>query len=336
VFAGLGASPNTVISAVLGIEIARTLPAFPQTHQIAVWVVDVSLRQETGDVFVKVVQGFDPAGRLVEVAALANQLRANPALWRVDRGADTFLTDQSPFVDRADLQKLLRTMAGGGGPACISVEGKTGEGKTTLCEYIEKVAGDHRGFSLVVEHIEIETASALSPSLLANRLYLKLGGQGLLTTNAVEPERVASNFAQDVAQQAIAAATPAWLVIDGVDTPGIPIAVLRFVDELVRWVEESPEIARGLRVILLGASLAGVQMQHLPQPANRALLPDVDLNVIREWFEAAVPGKPPILYSLTAESVFRDLPPRTGPDGVNRMRFLRLFVEAAHRKLMTV
>jgi hypothetical protein len=334
VFQGLGANPAQVITAVIGIELARTLPNFPVAYEIAQWVVDVALRQDTGDVFVKVVRSFDAAGRLTEMWALVARLQGDPSSWRVHRGAYTWIGDQSAFVDRVNLQTLLVSMAGGAGPAAITIEGASGDGKTTICDYIEKLASDLRGFTPVIEHVEAETASTLSPALLANRLHLKLGGHGVLTTTAVEPERVASNLAQDLAQRAITAPAPVWFVVDGVDTPGLPVAVLRLVDELLRWVGESADIARGLRVVLLGANLAGVDLPHLPLPAGRNNLPDVDLAVIRDWFEAAVPGKPPILYALTADSVFRELPSKTGPNGANRMRSLRILVEAAHGELL--
>ncbi len=327
-------SPAT-LRGLVGAELVREAPGFANSYGCAVWVLKTALARPAPDLLIQVVESVDLAGRLPEVHAFIARLKADPSLWTVKRGDPLWLLNRRPFVDRTELRQLLGEMAAGTGPGAVVVEGPLGEGKSTVCRYVEKLAVEAPGFRPVIEEIRVETVDAVDLDLLAARLQQALQGSGTLDAHP-EPERRASNLASELALTATSAPQPVWLLADGIDVAGVPGELVRFVDELQGWAQRSEDVARGLRVVLLAEEISRIRLDHLPPLEARAPLPAVTETCVRDWLAAAVPGKTEILYQLTASSVARKLaePARSGP--AQRMKWLDLLVEAAHQKLAKV
>ena len=123
-----------------------------------------------------------------------------------------------------------------------------------------------------------------------------------------------------------------WLVANVVEVSGLEAGVLRFLDELLGQVQQTPAESRQLSVVLLSDEVARLGLADLPEVSARFVLPEVNGTAVGQWLEAAVPGKTPQLYT-TATALLRKLEDRRPPPSM-RLQWLARHCIAAHQKLV--
>jgi hypothetical protein len=244
---GMTPSPATV-QALIGLEPARTAPAGANAYQIAVWLLDYTLNLPQPDLFIQVVTAVDAQGELLEVQELLLRLRQDASIWQTHALDELWIPQQWPFADRSELRRVLFAMSQDAGPTAITIEAPQGHGKRTMCAYIERLASKQGSFRPVVVHLRREPSPGVLNALVADlriglELELREPGLGDGTTH-VEAERralvSALTLAQELAGDALFAPSAAWLIANVIDGAGVEPGVLRFLDELLGQVQETP------------------------------------------------------------------------------------------------
>jgi hypothetical protein len=317
-----------VVTTLIGHEAVGQAPAGLNSFRYAQWIVAYSLRQPTKDVFVRVVRQSDLEQALVALHAFLAELEADDSKWSAP-AAGLWVPTGWPFVDRASLRETLSTMAGGGGPPVVSIEGSFGEGKRTMAAYIQHLADETDALTPVIREFRREPAPGVLFAV-ATDFWMKLGEIGDLDTTHTEPERQATTLARQIAFAAPSSPVPIWFVANVIDHTGLEDGLLGFLDELLRLVQETPEIAQKLRILVLCDRLQLLELQHPPPSDARYTLPPITEVEIREWLEAAAPGKAPTLYELAAETVIQSL---VALEPSIKLRRLAFCCKVAHGKL---
>jgi hypothetical protein len=330
-FVGEPPAPDA-IAQLIGHEAMAVAPAGRNGYRYAEWIVRYSLRQSTKDVFVRLVQRTS-SGDLVALEALVAELESDSSGWSAPTEG-LWIPTRWPFVDRTSLRDTLSAMAGGGGPPALSVEGPIGNGKRTMAAYIRHLADQTDAFEAVIRELRPEPAPGALDDVVAE-LWMALppGENANLETTHAEPERHARTLALQVALDAQEAPSPVWFVANVMDHAGLEEGTLTFIDELLRLVQSTPPIAEKLRVVVLCDQLTLLELENAPPLAARHTLPQITDAEIRQWLEAAAPGRDPALYRLVAETVIRSI------EGANvsparKLRRLSMSCARAHRKLV--
>ena len=319
-----------VVVTLIGHEAVGQAPAGMNGFRYAEWIVPYSLRQPTKDVFVRVVRQSDAGGALGALHALLAELEADDSRWSAPVEG-LWIPTGWPFIDRASLRDTLSTMAAGGGPPAVSIEGPFGEGKRTMAAYIRHLADDTDAFSPVIRELRQEPVPGVLFAI-ATDFWMKLGEIGDLDTTHAEPERQATTLARQIAFAAPTSAVPIWFVANVIDQTGLEEGLLIFLDELLRLVQGTPEIAQKLRVLVLCDRLQLLELQNPPPSEARYTLPPITEVEVRQWLEAAAPGKAPTLYQLAAETVIQSLD-RVALEPATKLRRLAFGCKLAHSKL---
>jgi hypothetical protein len=319
-----------VVATLIGFQAVGQAPAGMNGFRYADWIVAYSLRQPAKDVFVNLVRTLDPGEALVPLHALLAELEADGSRWSAP-AQPLWIPPGWPFIDRASLRDVLATMAEGGGLAAVSIEGPFGEGKRTMAAYVNYLAQETNGFSPIIRELRQEPADT-ALFAIATDFWVALGAPIDIDTTHAEPERQATTLAQQIAFAASAAPLPIWFVATVIDHTGLAAGLLKFVDELLRLVQSAPEISRKLRVIVLCDQLPLLELRNPPPTDARFSLPQITSLEIRQWLEAAAPGKTPTLYQLAADTVMQSLDlPTLEPS--SRLRRLSFGCKLAHTKL---
>jgi hypothetical protein len=331
VFEFIGFGPDTGrVTILIGATAVREIQA-ARAFGYALKIVDHALAQPNPDVFIRILENVDVPGAIVELQLLVQRLAADPAGWRAEAGSDhLFIRANAPFIDRHDLRNTLQSMADGGGPAAITIEAPTGHGKQTVCDYIERWAGDG-AFTVVCRDLRREPETGVLDLLVAD-LRLALGLDMESDSTHAEPERHGVILARLLADDAILAASPIWFVANIVEPSGVEPGVLQFLDELLASVKANQLVADRVRVIVLSDDFSRTGLENLPDISDRHVLPDVTKTEIGQWLAAAVPGKSPDLYALVASRVEQAVT-KQKPAPSKRLEWLARHSLAAHRKL---
>jgi hypothetical protein len=327
-FVGNPPAPDTV-AALIGHGAQAEAPPGANAFNYATWIVRYSLRRPTKDIFVRLVQLSD-TGDLVALQSLVAELEADSSKWSAPVEG-LWIPTGWPFVDRASLRNTLATMANGAGPPALSIEGSFGNGKRTMAAFIRHLADETNAFEPVIRDLRPEP----EPGTLfdvATELSMALGEVPDLETTHAEPERQATTLARQAALAAPSAPIPVWFLANVMEHAGLEEGVLVFVDELLRLVQSAPQIAAKLRVLVLCDQVSLLELENAPPLDARHTLPQITDTEIREWLEAAAPGKDPTLYQLAAETVVRSLEDEDVAP-TKKLRLLSMSCKLAHRKL---
>jgi hypothetical protein len=329
-FIGEPAGPQT-IRLLIGSAAMAEAPSGLNGYRYASWLVGYALNRRSSKVFVLMLETCDPAGALPELQALAGQLKSDERTW--SSAADgLWVPDSWPFINRRPLRDALTTMAGGSGPVALAIEGPSGHGKRTMAEYVRFLASDTGAFQTVLVDLRREPDHGVLFAMVTD-LAIALGFVADLNTTHEEPERQATILARDVALASAAAPSPTWFVANVMGRAAdLEDGVLAFVDELLGLVQATPPIGEKLRVLLLCDQLSVLELANPPPTDARHTLGQVSEVEIRQWFEAAVPGKPAMLYRLTTQSVIDNVD-NVGPPIAKRLRYLSQQCRVAHRQL---
>lgn len=333
VFLNVGTPANPAMLQVLvGLEALSRVPPSLNGFHTAEWVVDHALGLESPDVFLHIVKTVDPSGALAEIQRLAADIAADRTRWTATSAlGGLWAPPEWPFVDRESLRALLSTMADGGGPPALSIDGSLGQGKRTMTTYIRQLAEKKRSFRTVVAELRREPGGGVLLAVVAD-LRLKLALDLDLRTTHEEPERQGEVLARDLALEALSAPLPVWFLANVIDPSGVDPGTMRFVDELVRLVGIVPELRAKLRVVLLSESVSLLGLRNPPPVEDRHVLPEIDRQAVTQWLAAAVPGRDDALYDLTAEVLFRKIDDMR-PPSPDRLRTLAFHCAKAHQKL---
>jgi hypothetical protein len=323
------AQPQVVRSLVGHQAMSSTRPGM-NGFQYAEWIVAHSLRQPNRYTFVRVVTRTDPAGSLPELHELVEDLVAGRVEWEALQLA-LWVPVGWPFLDREALRQTLQDMAEGSGPPALAIEGGTGEGKRTMASYIGHLADSTDSFLPIFRELRSEPGNRVLFAM-AMDLYMAFPSQLDLSTTHQEPERQARAYAREIAVAVPNAPTPVWFVASVIGQPTVGDGLLPFVDELLRLVKATPEIARNLRMLVLCDQLGRLPLEHAPPASARHALPQITDVEIRQWFEAVAPGKSPTLYQLTVERVLQSLEQQSVTPA-DRLRMLAVQCKRAHATL---
>jgi hypothetical protein len=323
-----------VQGSLVGPESLRQVPGGLNPYGHAQWVVRYALNQATPEIFVGLVRNVDIPGRLRELHAIVDQLEADPDIWSAPVVAGLWVPKRWPFIDRTSVVTALVAMADGGGPAAVAIEGSYGHGKKTMVEYIRCLALEKQSFEPVVVEVRKEPEPGVLESIVTD-LSMALNELPDLDTTHVEPERQATILARDIAQLALVAPTPTWLVARFVDGSGLEDGVLAFIDELLSLVQGTAAIGDKLRVVLLCDQLALLELDNAPPLEARHALAQVGDAEIRAWLEAAAPGKPQQVYELFTQSVVKQLA-KEDPAPPRRLKWVSSKCAITHRQLLLV
>jgi len=324
--------PPPLLRELVGPQLAREAPTGVNGARLASWMLGNALRQPQPTLFIKIVTKVDIAGELVAVQDLVQRLQQDASLWKIQVLDELWIPPDWPFVDRQSLRQMLAVMATGAGPAAVTIEAPAGHGKRTMCAYIEHLARRDGAFQPVLAELRRSPDPGVLDSLVAD-LRLALGLDLETDTTHHDPERQAVVLARRLAMDAQLAPTPVWLLANVLEVTGLEDGVLRFLDELLGQVQQTPAGARRLRVVLLSDEISRLQLENLPELGARHVLPEVSEAEVSEWLEAAVPGKPPQLYSTATSLVLQTLELKRPPSS-QRLEWLARSCIVAHRRLV--
>jgi len=330
----MGSTPFELGHSLLGAQAMRHAPGGgANTYHVAEWAVGYVLSRSTPGGFINLVSGVDPAGTLVEVQALVAQLEAGECGWTVPGHAawDLWMPDDWPFIDRAPVRQTLGAMAAGNGPFALAIEGPFGHGKRTIGKYVGKLADDTEAFNAAVVELRGEPQSGLLDEMIIE-LAKALGIPADVRSTHAEPERAALAHANQIVVDAMSAPAVAWFVAIVIDEK-LEDGVLAFVDSLLGHVRSASPLAGKLRVIVVCQELSRLELDNAPALDVRHALTEVTDAEVREWFEAAVPGRPPEVYALSANAVMAKLSDLQG-SSPRRLRQLSYQCGIVHRQLV--
>jgi hypothetical protein len=325
--------PPPTLGTLVGYDALLGAPPGMNGARYAAWIVQHALDQPNPDVFVRIVRLADAAQALVELQNMATAFLQNGATWAAPAGfaGALWIPHDWPFVDRHAVRDVLEIMAQGAGPPAASIEGRFGNGKKTMTEYVRALASRTGTFRPLIAELRPEPVPGALGDL-ATELWAALGSAADLGTTHGEPNRRATTLAREIALWAPAAAKPAWLVANVAEPARLEEGVLTFVDELLRIVQTTPPVAAKLRVLILCDDLSALALEHAPPVAARQILPQITAAEVQEWLEAATPGKDPLLYGFAAETVLSTLAAENLPPE-RQLQRLSFNCARAHRKL---
>lgn len=333
-FIGDPAQPP-LLRILVGSEALLDAPAGMNGAHYAQWLVRYSLVRRKPAVFLTIVEVCDPGQALVELQALASELKADSGKWMTDIGDGLWVPEGWPFVDRQPVREVLTEMAAGGGPPALSIEGPFGHGKETMGEYVGFLANETQSFRALVLKLQVDPVPGLLTSI-ANRLWMVLEQPADTDTTHTEPERQAAILARQLALAAAASPVPTWLVANIVNQEGLEEeGVIAFLDELLRLVQGTPAIAQKLRMLVLCDQLSLLGLKNLPPQEARHTLGQVSDVEVRQWFEAATPGKPADLYQVATDRVMLRLE-SANPQPERRLEMLSRGCAIARKTLLAV
>ena len=301
-FVGFSPIPSQ-LEALVGLDLARQAP--PRNgYGVAEWLLTAVLNRPDPALFIQIVTVADSGGLFPDLHDMVAALRTDPAGWRsAGPGDELWVPDPPPrpFVDR-EPRPVLQKMIDGHGPAVIVVDAPSGQGKRTLCRYVQQRAHRAQTFVAVVEDdLRAERDQGLLERIdydLRDALGID---QAVLTQE--EPERVGKFLASDLVNRVALArpSKPVWLVANLAD-PALNPGLLSYFDELLRLL---PGADVPVRLVLLADEFSRFPLTNLP--TQRYTLPDVDKSAIRAWFAATVPDRKPQHYDVAAGVVLQDL-----------------------------
>jgi hypothetical protein len=326
--------PPALVTTLAGNQVVIDAPPAMNGFKYSQWIIEYSLRQPTKDIFVRVIREADQGQALVALHALVDRLEADDGLWSAP-AEGLWIPTGWPFVDRRDLRDKLTAMVAGDGPAALAVEGPFGNGKRTTGLYIRHLADQTNAFEPVIRELRPEPVPGALDDIVTD-LWMAMAYHDIvdLETTHEEPERQAKTLARRAALAAQSAPLPVWFVANVMEQNGLEEGVLSFVDELLRLVQGTGQIAEKLRVIVLCDQLSLLELENPPPLKDRHTLPQISDVEIREWLQAAAPGKDPTLYELAAETVMRSLQSQSIAPA-RQLRRLSLSCALAHSKLAT-
>jgi len=329
--------PNTVVAGYVGETLALSMPTLPSSRQVAQWIVDRALERPDPRLLINLVRKVDNQDpSMASLVRLADELDADPGLWRSttplgpidwsDDGDPLNVKDGSPFVDRAEFRRLLPRHGRLDTPACTVILGDRGHGKSYLHEFCKQLAqywGQGQPDLLRVGYSECPSSnlSHLDATMVADDLAAGLGTDFTKRPRQHEdPERNAQNFLHWIVDYTPARPLPALVMLDGFDSKGVadrvPDDVHMFIEGLVEAVQEDPEVAARMRVVLLGYDLGRLEAQKLRYQTS--VLEWVDQQAVSDWFRKRYPGEPDYRYDDAAAFIIDRLPGQ----GPHRMRHL--------------
>jgi len=295
----IGEPPATdTLSKLIGHAAVNGAPGGMNAFRYGAWIVKYALRQPTRDLFVRVVRDTD-TGDLVELQALIAELEADSSKWTAPVEG-LWIPTRWPFIDRTSLRDALDEMVGAEGPPALAIEGPLGNGKRTMGAYIRHLAERANAFEPVIRELRDEPQPGTLFDIVTE-LWLVLGEEADLETTHAEPERQATTLARETAVAAQAAPLPVWFVAIVMEHAGLEEGVLKFVDELLRLVQTSTDIAAKLRVLVLCDQLSLLELEH--PPLMRHALPEITEVEVGQWLQAVAPGKEAALYEVTATTL---------------------------------
>ena len=336
----LGANPtNVVVAPFVGQTLARQLPVSSAVIHVAEWIVDQALAQDGPDMLINIIRRLDDgSSHVASLVDLADALEADPSTWvvpesRVDWSLDSDplqVLDGRPFVDRMGFRRLIpRLGADGTTPACTIVQGEDGHGKSYLTEFCKGLAS-HWGrrqadlLRVGLSQCPSSTLAELTPDVPAVDLAAGLGTDLAMMPRPHEDEhRFARNLASWIAETTPAGPLPALAIFDGFARAGVPAPVRTFIEELVRSVQQNPDVSARLRIMLLGYDAGRLESKNLF--FERCVLEHVGAEHLEQWFRKRYPGQPNYRYEETVDLIQERLP----ADGSMRMRRLCTLVRVA-------
>jgi len=330
---GIPVAPQTLRD-LLGFELYQKVGNFAEAFEYARWTVTLSLSRPGPDMLISLVEAVDgAAGRYPELHQLVADLRSNVVPWCPGAVDVLWMPSDWPFIDRDDIRALLIEMANGGGPPALAIEGASGEGKRTMARFIEQLAIETPTFKPIVTELRAETATVRDLRMIAAKLRVALSLDADTDTTHAEPERQAQVLANELAQEAaLAPGLPVWLVAVVPTGSGAENAVLRFVDQLLKWVHESQPVAAKLRLVLLTEQISLLGFTNPPPVEARRILPQVTMQHVATWLQATTPGKTNALYDLSASLVLNEVAKRN-PAAPDRLQVMAGQCIVAQRKL---
>lgn len=335
----LGLNPSLLtVRDLVGAEAVDGLPPGSNTPAVARWMVVVALTRPGPDTLTRIVDMVDLAGELIELRALLDRVRADATLWSNDGIDELWVPQQWPFIDRQDLRRVIKDAALGNGHPALVIEAPTGQGKRTICAYLEIVVRRSQQFTTVARNLEPDPESGMLESLDAD-LRIELGVPQAGGMPHEEPEREGANRAAALAEAAMFANRKVWFVANLIEPARLEPSVLKFVDELLGRVQGSETVAAKLRVAVLTADANLLGFDHLPGLESRHVLPDLTQETITEWLAAAVPNKPEELYTIATTQVLADLEARRSRNELppsRQLEWLSRQCRVAHQKLQGV
>jgi hypothetical protein len=328
---------NVIVAGYVGEALALTMPALPTSRQVAQWMVDRALERPDPHLLIRIVRKVDNLDpRMASLVHLADELEDDPARWRsttplgpIDwstNGDPLNVKDGSPFVDRVGFRRLLPRHGSLDTPVCTVILGDRGDGKSYLHEFCKQLAqywGQGQPDPLRVAYSECPSGnlSHLDATMVADDLAAGLGTDFTKRPRQHEdPERNAQNLLRWIVDYTPSRPLPALVMLDGFDSAAVadrvPQDVHLFIEDLVEAVQEDPEVAARMRVVLLGYDVGRLEARNLRYETS--VLEWVDQQAVVDWFRKRYPGEPDYRYEDAAAFIIDRLPAQ----GPHRMRHL--------------
>ena len=320
----------------VGPGIAERIPS-GTVRQVAEWIIDQVLAQETPDRLVDMIFRVDNGSqRLASLVELAEALQNDPGAWRssassgeVDWSVDgdpLHVIDGRPFVDRLSFRRQIPRPGSLDTPAVTVVQGENGHGKSYLLEYCRKLAAHWASARPDILRLAISECptwfASLTPEVPAHELAMDLKlDLSWAPRKHEDPHRYARNLASWIASATRPGPLPAVLLLDGYGVLGVPEPVLTFIDTLVKILGSDTAIQRCLRVVLLDYDVGRLERKEFAY--EDLVLEHVGDEEIIRWFERRFPDLPKYRHEFSAQAIL-DKVPANGP---LRMRHICHLIE---------
>lgn len=331
VFHLVGTQPDVhLLVGLVGAEAVKDMPAFDKPFHLAHWLVGTALRAPTAAVLVSLIENADAAGIAPDLQDLAGRLRADPSLWTRTLQDPLVVAKGDPFVDRATVRDLLRTLVTDpDGPACLVVRGDDGEGKTTVGAWLEKLAFQQDGVAIGRYEVRGACAEALTPRDLVSRLAAHLGlPLHRFPRDHEDPHRWAQNAAAWLVRQVQEKGGRHVVVLDEFDHPRLPPCLHTCVLDVAERLGREAPLRASLRLVLLGYDEERLRDRQIPY--ERRVLEFVDEGMVRDWFSRRFPDQEAFMYEDAAAEVMERLP-AAGPGRMEALCNAVLLVSAGFR-----
>lgn len=330
-FIGVGLSYDA-LAELVGHENAGMLRSPENLAAAARWVVELTVRQPTPDLFISVVFKVAAGQQSPDIIGIATTLTADRGKWiPANTLSDLWVPQDAPFLDRTDLRSVVGNAVNGHGPSVIMIEAPPGHGKRTMAAYISLVTLRAGTVKPLVRTLEPSPDAGLLDALVADlRRALQLPSAG--PTTHEEPERQAEVLAHLLSQEARKSSARVWFVAHLVRPAELEPGVVRFVDELLGAVQADAFTAAHLRIAVLSENVMASGLTRLPPPSARKVLPEVDAEAVTQWLVETVPGKPADLYAAATTEVLKKLHDRR-PAPSRRLEWLGRNCAEAHELL---